>query len=193
MNAQPLRDVFESLSDPLAEQRRNQALGRTLRMVFLAMVSGENSERGVAAWIEEQRWRLKGIFGFRRDDVPSYSTIQRALQEVDAQELGDKLAAWASQLQQAANGTAWEGLAIDGKTMRGSADGVRGALDVLNAFSQQLGVVLGQRLVGSKTNEIPEIIPLLEELTLKGVLVTVEALHSQRETAQAIVEKGGPI
>jgi len=162
-------------------------------MVFLAMVSGENSERGVAAWIEEQRWRLKGIFGFRRDDVPSYSTIQRALQEVDAQELGDKLGAWASQLQQAANGTAWEGLAIDGKTMRGSADGVRGALDVLNAFSQQLGVVLGQRLVGSKTNEIPEIIPLLEELTLKGVLVTVDVLHTQRETAQAIVEKGGPI
>ena len=110
---------------------------------------------------------------------------------MDAQELGDKLRVWASQLQQAANGTAWEGVAIDGKTLRGSAEGGRGALDVLNAFSQQLGVVLGQRLVGSKTNEIPEIIPLLEELTLKGVLVTVDALHTQRETAQAIVEKGG--
>src|SRR5260370_41733413 len=78
MNVQPLRDVFESLSDPLAEHRRNQPLGRTLTMVFLAIVSGENSERGVTAWIEEQRWRLKGIFGFRRDAVPSYSTIQRA-------------------------------------------------------------------------------------------------------------------
>ena len=193
MNAQPLREVFESLSDPLAERRRSQGLGRTLTMVFLAMVSGENSERGGAAWIEEQRWRLKGIFGFRRDDVPSYSTIQRALQAVDAQELEDKLVVWASQLQQAAHGTDWQGLAIDGKTLRGTADGVRGALAVLNAFSHQLGVVLGQRLVGSKTNEIPEIIPLLEELTLKGVLVTVDALHTQRETAQTIVEKGGPI
>jgi hypothetical protein len=83
-------------------------------------------------------------------------------------------------------------MAIDGKTLRGSDDGQRGALDVLNAFSHELGVVLGQRLVGSKTSEIPEIIPLLEELTLTGKVVTVEALHTQRTTAQTIVEKRGP-
>ena len=77
--------------------------------------------------------------------------------------------------------------------MRGSDDGQRGALDVLNAFSHALGVVMGQHLVGSKTNEIPEIIPLLEELTLTGQLVTVDALHTQRATAQTIVKKGGPI
>ncbi len=63
---------------------------------------------------------------------------------------------------------------------------------MLNAFRHQLGVVLGQRLAGSQTNEIPEIIPLLEELTLTGGLVTVDALHTQRETAQTIVAKGGP-
>ncbi len=64
---------------------------------------------------------------------------------------------------------------------------------MLNAFSQQLGIVLGQRLVGSQTNEIPESIPLLEELTLPGKWVTVDALHTQRKTAQTIVEKGRPI
>ncbi len=193
MNVQARRAVFESLKDPLAEVRRNQGLGRTLTMVFLAMVSGENSERGIAVWIEEQRWRLKRIFGFRREAVPSYSTIQRALQTVEAQALEDKLVAWASQLGQAADGTAWAGLAIDGKTLRGSDDGKRGALAVLNAFSHQLGVVLGQRGVGSQTNEIPEIIPLLEERTLQGSLVTIDALHTHRKTAQTIVEKGGPI
>ena len=75
--------------------------------------------------------------------------------------------------------------------MRGSADGMRGALDGLNAFSHQLGVVVGQPVVGSKTNEIPEIIPLLEELTWQGVWMTVDALHTQRETAQRILEKEG--
>ena len=63
MNGQSLRALFESLNDPLAEKRRKQPLGRTLKMVFLAMVSGENSLRGIAAWIEEQRWRLKKVFG----------------------------------------------------------------------------------------------------------------------------------
>ncbi len=193
MNVPPLRDVFESLSDPLADERRNQPLGRTLTMVFLAMVSGENSERGIAAWIEEQRWRLKAVFGFRRDDVPSYSTIERALRSVDSAELEAKLVAWAKQLQSSAAKTTWAGIAIDGKTLRGSDDGQRGALDVLNAFSHELGIVLGQRLVGRKTNEIPEIIPLLEELTLTGQVVTVDALHTQRTTAQTIVEKGGPM
>lgn len=192
MNVQPLQAVFESLTDPLASQRRNQPLGRTLTMVFLALVSGENSERGIAAWIEEQRWRLKRVFGFRRDDVPCYSTIRRALQAVDAQELEAKLVGWATQLAEAVARSDWEGVAIDGKTLRGTGKAYPGALDVLNAFSHQLGVVLGQRLVGSKTNEIPEIIPLLEELTLTGKLVTVDALHTQRDTAQAIVKKGGP-
>jgi len=193
MNMQPLQAVFESLNDPLAEQRRNQPLGRTLTMVFLAMISGENSEQGIAGWIKEQRWRLKSVFGFRRGDVPCYSTIRRAIDTVDVCELESKLVAWAQQVQVALGQTEWDGVAIDGKFLRGSADGEHEALDVLNAFSHRLGVVLGQRLVGSKTNEIPEIIPLLEELTLKGVLVTVDALHTQRATAQAIVEKGGPI
>ncbi len=192
MNIPPLRSVFESLSDPWAVERRSQPLGRTLTLVFLAMVSGENCERGIAAWIEEQRWRLKPVVGFRRDDVPSYSTIQRALQTVDCAELEAKLVRWAKQLQASAAQTAWAGIAIDGKTLRGSDDGQRGALDVLNAFSPELGVVLGQRLVGSKTNEIPEIIPLLEELTRTGHVVTVDALPTQRATAPTIVEKGGP-
>ena len=87
----------------------------------------------------------------------------------------------------------WTGLAIDDKRLRGSEAGSEKALDILNAFSHTLGIVLGQRLVGEKTNAIPEILPLREELTLTGKVVTVEALHTQAKTAQAIVKKGGPI
>jgi hypothetical protein len=191
MKVQPLREVFESLSDPLAERRYRQPLGRTLTLVFMALASGEPSERGIAAWLQEQGWRLKEAFGYRRGDVPSYSPIQRALQTVDSAELEAKLENWASQW--GASEPEWAGVAIDGKVLRGSETERRGALDVLNAFSHQLGVVLGQRQLGDKTNEIPEIIPLLEALTLTGRLVTVDALHTQRQTAQTIVEKGGPI
>lgn len=164
-------------------------MGGTRTRVFLAMVSGENSERGIAAWLKEQRWRLKSVFGYKRGDVPNSSTIRRALQTVDAQELETKLVA--NPLQADAADLEWGAVALDGKTLRGSDEGHQGGLDLLNAFSHPLGVVLGQRLVGSKTNEIPEILPRLEELTLTGGLVTVEALHTQRQTAQTIVEKGG--
>jgi hypothetical protein len=125
--------------------------------------------------------------------VPSYSTIQRALQAVNAQELEAKLVEWARTVEQAVGGTDWEGIAMDGNRLLGSETASHRAFDVLNAFSHRLGIVLGQRLVGNKTNEIPELIPLLAELTLTGRLVTVAALPTQRETAQTIVKKGGLI
>jgi len=59
-------------------------------------------------------------------------------------------------------------------------------------FSHRLEAVLGQRAVDDKTNEIPEARTLLKTLTLEGMLVTADALHSQRDTAQVILEKGGP-
>jgi len=192
LKVQPLRDVFESLHDPLANSRYRQPLGRTLTLVFLAVVSGENSERGVADWIEDQSWHLKKVFGYRRNDVPCRSRIRRALAVVDKAELEQKLETWARQVEEADGGVPWAGVAVDGKKLRGAEAAGQAALDVLNAFSHQLGVVLGERLVGSKTNEIPAIIRLLEDLTLDGKLVTVDALHTQVKTAQAIVEKGGP-
>lgn len=192
MKVQPLREVFEGLSDPLAGRRYTQPLGRTLTMVFLALVSGEDSERGISRWLEEQCWQLKRVFGFRGDDVPSYSTIRRALQAVDQVELETALRAWVALLGIGLDDEAWTGLAVDGKRLRGAEAGAAETLNILNAFSQRLGLVLGQRLVDSQTSEIPEILPLLEGLTLTGKVVTVDALHTQVKTAQAIVEKGGP-
>ncbi len=117
VKVQPLRDVFESLYDPLGETRYSQPLGRTLTLVFLALVSGENSERGVAEWIEAQSWRLKKVFGYRRNDVPSRSTIRRALAVVDKAELEQKLETWACEVDAADGGAPWAGVAVDGKKL----------------------------------------------------------------------------
>jgi hypothetical protein len=192
MSIPSLRSLFDGLSDPLAGQRRGQPLGQTLTLMFLALISGENSERGMQAWMVEQRWRLKGVFGLRNARVPSLRTIQRALAAVDGAELETALHQWAEQVMSAVGAEAWTGIAIDGKAARGSRQDGQATLHVLNVFSQRLGVVLGQRAVADKTNEIPEIRPLLERLVLEGRLVTVDALHTQRETAQVIVEKKGP-
>jgi hypothetical protein len=103
------------------------------------------------------------------------------------------LGRWAEEIGQAWSGEDWSGIAIDGKTLRGSGDDEPPALHLLSAFSHELGVVLAQRAVGSRTHEIPEARRLLEDLALEGKLVTVDALHTQRDTAQAIVEKKGLI
>ncbi len=188
----PLAEVFGELSDPRRAKGKWHDLGTTMTMIFLAILSGEQGIRGVAAWIQEQRWRLGRQFKLKNSRVPSYGTIRRTLAAVDVSELEQCLGRWAEEIGRTWSGDDWPGIALDGKTLRGSGDNDHPALHLLSAFSHELGIVLSQRAVGSKTNEIPEARRMLEELTLEGKLVTVDALHTQRDTAQAIVEKKGP-
>jgi hypothetical protein len=189
----PLATVFAELNDPRHRQGTWHDLGTTLTIIFLAILSGEQGIRGIAAWIQEQRWRLGRQFKLKNSRVPSYGTIRRVLALVDVSDLERCLGTWAEEIGQAWGSEDWPGIALDGKTLRGSGDDDHPALHLLSAFSHELGIVLAQRAVGSKTHEIPEARRMLEDLTLEGKLVTVDALHTQRDTAQAIVEKKGPI
>jgi hypothetical protein len=192
MRLRPLAEVWGELPDPRHRLGKRYRLGTVLTVIFLGILSGENSERGIAAWAQEQRWGLSRQLGLKAGRVPRLGTIQRVLRRLDVVALEGALSAWIQPLLTQEQREAWSGIAIDGKTLRGSGDGDRPSLQLLSAFSHQLEVVLAQRPVADQTNEIPEARTLLEALTLEGHLVTVDALHTQRETAEAILEKGGP-
>ncbi len=83
-------------------------------------------------------------------------------------------------------------IAIDGKTLRGSYDKSMGkeAIHMVNAFTTENGVTLGQQKVDCKSNEITAIPKLLELLDIKGCLVTIDAMRCQKKIAQKIVDKG---
>jgi hypothetical protein len=84
-----------------------------------------------------------------------------------------------------------EGLAIDGKTLRGSQkQGTPGA-HLLSALSHRLGIRPAQQAVADKSNDLFQIEDLLETLVLKGQIVTMDALHTQRYVAQTILEGDG--
>lgn len=86
---------------------------------------------------------------------------------------------------------ALEGIAVDVKTVRGSKR--QGAADahLLSAFSQRLGVVLGQTGVPDKTNEIGAVSAFLRSIVLEGRVVTADALLTQRVIARSIRDSGG--
>ncbi|GAB4442093.1 MAG: hypothetical protein Kow00120_10880 [Anaerolineae bacterium] len=191
VHIQPLSEVFGEMEDP--REWHWHDLGVTLTLIFMAVVSGENGLRGIAAWLQERRWQLGKRLGLRGSRVPSYGTIRRVLLGIDLEDLERRLSRWAEQFCAAMQTEAWAGIAIDGKTVRGSAPTREDkAVHLLSAFSHQLEVVLGQRAVPDATNEIPEVRALLETLVLEGKLVTLDAMHTQRETAQVILQKGGP-
>jgi predicted transposase YbfD/YdcC len=82
-------------------------------------------------------------------------------------------------------------IAVDGKTARGSRDTFRGqqAIHLVSAWAQESGLLLGQRKVDDKSNEITAVPELLKLLFIKGCMVTVDALNCQKEIAQTIVDQ----
>jgi hypothetical protein len=190
---EPLAEVFGTLTDVRKRLGKRYALKTVMTVIFLGLLSGENSVRGVADWVWEQRWKLSQELGLKPGRVPRLGTIQRVLRSIDAQELEQALSMWVQALLAPAEQEAWAGIAIDGKTLRGSDSAEQHSLQLLSAFSHRLEVVLGQRPVADKTNEIPELRTLIKTLTLEGMLITADALHTQRDTATAILEKGGSI
>ena len=84
-----------------------------------------------------------------------------------------------------------DGIAIDGKTLKGARRSNGTQVHLLSAFLHQQGITVAQREVDEKSNEIPELKHLLSPLDVKGHVITADSLHTQRETARWIVEDKG--
>jgi predicted transposase YbfD/YdcC len=103
------------------------------------------------------------------------------------------LGAWAEGLlgETPASPGTLEGIALDGKTLRGSKKPGAPAAHLLSALAHRGGVTLGPEAVGEKTNEIPVALELLRQVVLTGRVVTMDALLTHRQMAAQIVEAGG--
>ena len=112
-------------------------------------------------------------------------TIRRVLQGLDANRLDAQIGQWVAR-QQLRPGVA---VAVDGKSLRRSHEAGQPAPHLLSAILHQEAVVVAQRDVEEKTNEIPQLPALLAPLPLEGTVVTADALHTQKETARYLVEK----
>ena len=78
-------------------------------------------------------------------------------------------------------------IAVDGKTVRGAKDKTGKAPHLVAALAHGIGAVLGQAAVDAKSNEIPAVRELLKAFaSLAGAVITIDALHTQRDTAQVI-------
>lgn len=116
---------------------------------------------------------------------PSESTIRRTLQKMDAEALDRLVNDWVGSRRVR---TAGAGVAVDGKVLRGAVGPDGRPVHVFAALRHGDGVVIAQRQIPDKTNEIPEFQPLLDPLDLRGSVVTADALHAQVEHARYLKE-----
>jgi DDE_Tnp_1-associated len=189
----PLIEALADVADPRKARGKRHPLPAILALAVAATVCGAQSYGAIAEWGRNHGAALARALGFTREKTPCAGTLHYLFTRLDRQALERALSGWAEAVLATLpppKGSR-EALAIDGKTLRGSQQ--HGALDVhlLSVLSHRLGVTLHQRAVSEKTNEIGALPEVLSALVLEGRVLTLDAMHCQRETAQEIVDRGG--
>lgn len=160
-----------------------------LTIAIAALLGGEKTYASLAEWAgrltQNQLKRLRARFDKKRKRFipPSEPTIRRVLQSADVESVEQCLGQW---LLNIADDHA---IAIDGKTLKGAKRDNGTQVHLLSAFLHNQAVTISQLEVDEKTNEIPMIKPLLDDLDINGKVVTADALHTQVKTASYIVKK----
>jgi predicted transposase YbfD/YdcC len=160
-------------------------------MIFLALTGVLCGAQG---WVDVERFANSKIDWFRQylcleNGIPSHDTFGRVFSRLDTGEFLTAMHAWVDSFAGSLRG---QGIAIDGKTLRGSFDRAadKTALHTITAFACDTRLCLRQMSVDEKSNEIPAVPVLLKLMELSGATVTLDAMHCQVETARAIIEAG---
>jgi predicted transposase YbfD/YdcC len=181
------------VADPRARKGRWHSLASVLATAAAAVLAGARSVAAIGEWAADQPQPILAALGVRADPLtgtrhgPSQATIRRVLARVDADALDRAIGGWLADRRQPPGRRQRWVLAVDGKRLRGSASADHPAVHLLAALDHRDGTVLAQRDVAGKTNEIAVFQPLLDGLDLAGVLVTADALHTQRAHAEFLV------
>lgn len=177
---------FEKVTDPRAFRGPTHDLHEMIFMALTATMCGANGWADVERFVDARYdWFEKYIP--MENGIPSHDTFGRVFAKLDTGEFLSAMHGWADEF---AGNLRNKGVAIDGKTLRGSFDKASGksAVHTITAFAVGTRTVLRQMSVDAKSNEIPAVPVLLKLLDLAGAIVTLDAMHCQTETAQAIID-----
>lgn len=181
-----LFEVLRGFTDPRKRRGVRHKIQSILAAGLCAVLAGARNVTAMAEWAAEQPKETLRRLGSVRGTAPSERTYRRVFARIDMAELDSKTGQWFARQHGLQVGT---GMALDGKVLRGSKDGEIPARQLLSAVLHGSGTVVAQVAIESKTNEIPMVEPLLAQLDIKGVVVTADALHTQRKTATYLVEE----
>lgn len=186
---QTIQEHFSVVEDPRAEFLVEYNLLEMIIIAICAVICGANDWVAVVDWGTIKIAWLKQYLVLE-NGIPSHDTFRRVFLRINPEQFQQGFMAWIAAVFTLSKGQV---IAIDGKEMHGSKSKKLGrrAIDMVSAWATTNRLVLGQRKVAEKSNEIIAIPELLKLLDLEGCLVTIDAIGCQTAIAGQIVEQGG--
>jgi len=180
---------FSVIRDPRIERTRRHKLEEIIVIAVCGVICGADSWIQIEAFGKAKVEWLRGFLELPHG-IPSHDTFGRVFCLLRPEAFRECFLNW---IQAVAEITQGNIIAIDGKTLRRSYDRQDGkeAIHMVSAWSNQNHLVLGQIKTNEKSNEITAIPKLLKMLDVKGCIVTLDAMGTQKEIAKKIIEGGG--
>ena len=184
-----LEQHFAHLTDPRVERTREHKLLDIVLIAVCAAICGAEGWVDIEEFGQAKRTWLETFLELP-NGIPSHDTFGRVFARLDADEFEAAFVRWVQAVSQHTSGQV---IAIDGKRLRRSHDRRLGkhAIHMVSAWASANHLVLGQRKVDEKSNEITAVPALLRVLVISSCIVTLDAMGCQRDIAAQIVEQGG--
>jgi len=206
----PLTALYEALKqvkDGRKKRGCRYSLALILTLLLLARLAGETEIRAAAQWVRLRKsWIIQHLH-LTRPSVPCVGTYLYALGKIDAQDLltvvagcvtrweaGERCENAPSRLAEQGGQQEKQHVAVDGKTMRGTLgheSATQPSVHVLSVYEVRTGLVLAQRSVVEKENEISAVKDLLDPVYVKDRVWTADAMHTQKTAGPRIEQFGG--
>ena len=187
-------ESFSTLEDPRSHINRRHPLPSILVIAVLAVLAGAAGPTAIARWAKLKEDLLRGILDLP-NGIPGKDVFRRVLMMLKPAAFEAAFNAWIAHLRDEAGaetGVDRPIISIDGKTARRSHDAREdlGPLHVVTARAGEYGLALGQEVCAEKSNEITAIPELLKKIDVRGGVVTIDAMGTQKAIAEEVVRGG---
>ncbi len=175
-----LLEEFRALPDYRKNKIKYTNPGEILFLSLLASMSGANSFEDMALWMKEKKREIAKFLD-KAFIAPAYTTVRNTFLGMDTDSIEALQRKWVEQVTDDTKGLTI--VATDGKTMRGSGSKEMNqkARHIVSLFLTDSKLTLTQNQVDEKSNEIPALIELLDNLRLKNCVITMDAMHTQKK------------
>ena len=183
---------FESLPDPRHTRNRRHELGDVMVIAVCGVIVGCDGPTSIERWAKEKEaWLREGLA--LPHGIPSRDCIRRILSALKPEAFQTCFQSWIAACLVDSEMDSQPTIAIDGKTLRGSHDRAAGLgpLHRVSAWASEHGLALGQVATEEKSNEITAIPELIDQIDVKGAIVTIDAMGCQKNIAEKIVTEKG--